>query len=371
MSHIFLSDVVNSALIANPTDSRALDNVRMAMEYLSPHEVKLRGDGGWKGDPDFLLYLVDKSPKRLPQLIGPRTIHHSLVDTLLQVDHKPTATIADRVAGHKALSRKGIDYVLDNGTHKALERLVAYHFDALTADDLRRASFKSADRSGKLICPTGPRRRDWDGPRFPDEKWRDFLEAQLEALDLLPQDALEGPDWSVAYSLLGAACAGLDVPAELAVKASEHCFGGEPLVPDLTLLQMVRYHAWEVDVMRSLVLLDPDLPERLRAAPTAVQKHFVSIYPLWEVLAMCSDPDAVVRSGSFYLHGSAGELTPELATKLPVSTLQHGGYNLSSSVLEAICARLGDDGARWSAFTGLADNWSGTLGELLDTVDSV
>lgn len=372
MTTPLLTSLVNNTLRAYPQDGDALDDVRTASRIMRPADVKPSGVGGWNGDPDFLVELVRRSPKRLPQLIGPRTISADLVDTLLAVEHRPTAAIAERVAAHRTVTRTGIEYILRNGTKKSIRRLLEDHFPQLTAQDLQDASRRVAETSGELLDVLPELQGDWIVLHYnPAPTWRSLLEAQVRELSGFDSDLREEllPQRDTYLMLLAAHHAGLELPTDLLERLPK-----EYHEIDLTTHRRARYGSkGRLAAALSLVRVNPKFGDMLRQLSVKQQATVVQAYPRWEVLAQCSDSAAVAKESGLRLEGAdAGELTPEVAECLPLSTFTHDDSGVASRVaLGAIRERLGDDAEAWADFVGVADSWEGTLGELLDTVTSI
>lgn len=366
MARTVLSNLVNSTLRARPNDPESLAAVDRAMQYMRPSEVQPQGLGGWNGDKDFLLTLLARDPKRMNTLIGPRTIHPDLVDTLLDVDHRPTAQIADRVATHRTLSRKGIDYVLANGTHKALARLLRGHFEHLTVADLRAAHDRSLEKNNRLIPAPVPFVGTYPTAHYsPHKHWRDLLQMQIDSL-VARNGEVENDRIETEYVAVAAIFAGIQVPTN----------AGIPL-PDEKDMWGGRYapgrREWNLQAARSSVLLNPDLKTMLTHLPLESQVELLREMPRWEIVENSSDPARLLTEyrGSIWNDGTRGP-SDELLGLLSLSRLK---WNMSvdenAQALRIVSDRIGEDTDKWASFSGLVDTWTGSLNELLDTVDAL
>lgn len=363
MTHSMLRALVNNSLRTNPDDRSSLDDAKHASQFLQPTDVRLSGPGGWKGDPAFLVDLAKKNPKRLPQLIGSRSIHHSMVDTLLGVDHRPTAQIADRVAAHQELTRTGIDYVLAHGTYRALARLIDSHFPSLDSADLKVASARAAKTSGRLLPIDLPLVGEWPGyHHFPTPLHRDFLAFQLEALSALPTSAV---DIDAAKLLVNSAAqAGLALTAAhkkhwtLPVDLSSH--GGR--------------RAWAIrepdQIAKSMIVLHPNFGKMLRALPIEDQADVVKNYPQWCVVEQTSDAKEMLQQYPGMWTKPGEVLSEYLLRSMPLDMIKNTEEH-AAPALRLVRKHMGDDANSWADFAGLADTWNGTLGDLLDTLGAI
>lgn len=362
MAHTVLSTLVNNTLRVSPNDPESLVAVERAMQYLQPSEVQPQGLGGWNGDKDFLLTLLARDPKRLGTLIGPRTIHPDLVDTLLDVDHRPSAQIADRVASHKTVSRKAIDYVLANGTHKALSRLLRGHFEHLTVADLRAAHDRALEKNNRLIPVPAEFTGEYPTTHYsPQTLWRDLLEMQIDAL-IARKGQTTNDRTELEYIAVAAVFAGIKVPTD----------AGIPL-PDEEDMWAGRYAArrgeWNLEAARSTMLLNPDLKALLAHLPLESQVELLRELPRWTVVENSPDPARLLEKyrGAIWNDGTCGP-SDELLGLLPLSRFKWS-VEEGAQALRIMSDRLGEDTDKWASLSGLVDSWTGSLNELLDTVD--
>lgn len=364
MTNTRLRTLVNNSLRTNPNDKDSLADAMHAAQFLQPADVRLSGKGGWKGDPDFLVALAMKNPKRLPQLIGVRSIHPSMVDSLLGVDHKPTAQIAERVAAHQEVTRTGIDYIVANGTYPALNRLIECHFDNLTFEDLKVASERSAKVSGRLLSLDMSLVGEWPSYHyFPTPLRRDFLSFQLDALTALDPTKVDTED---AKPLVNSA-----TQAGLALTAAQEQHLTLPV--DISVLRHTR--AWAVrdpdELAKSMLLLNPEFGDMLRSLPVESQASVVHNYPRWSVLAQCSDVQGVLQHypKMWTTPGESGP-TDSVVLCMPMDMIT-ADEQLAATALHLVRERVGDDPNSWADFAGLAETWDGSLGELLDTLVAI
>lgn len=367
MARTVLSNLVNSTLRARPNDPESLAAVERAMQYLRPAEVQPSGEGGWNGDKDFLLTLLARDPKRMSTLIGPRTIHPDLVDTLLDVEHRPNAQIADRVATHKTLSRKGIEYVLANGTHKALARLLRGHLEHLTVDDLRAAHGRALEKNDRLLPVPVQFVGTYPTSHFsPHKHWRDLLQMQIDTL-AARKGQVKNDRVEVEYIAVAAIFAGIQVPGN----------AGIPLPDGNEMWQgrhaFSRRGEWHLEAARSTVLLNPNLKALLTQLPFESQLELLREMPRWEIVENSTDPARLLAEhrGSIWNDGTCGP-SGELLGLLSLDRLK---WNMSvhenAQALRIVSDRLGENTDKWASFSGLVDSWTGSLNELLDTVDAL
>lgn len=349
---------------------RDLPGVGSALEHLSDDvELRYLSSAQTEALTDAQLgQMLRSRPAMLTDLLTPANVSGEFMERVIRAPHKPTTQSANKVGMHQAeLSPFAVDYIRDNGGKVAYTYLWERHHWHLTTADLLGVQSTLFHKFRTLADPS----HLWARSSNVHNGWRTVLQQTVDLLSQADEVHKKGRGFSRFQEyVIGAALeTGLPVPDEL-VGASGRGLFVQGLVDWATgeneLSAQGRTGGTPLCRNREFQNIFAELPDQEQA-------KLYGIAPSWELLNLSRNPGAL-WSSQHQPEPRYGTQVPtyHVLRSLPVSEIQpHRSPILTRIVFRYLENTLGSDHDAWVTFESLYDSWTGTFGELMDTVTSM
>lgn len=335
-------------------------------------------------DDATLEALITAYPSLVPRLVSTADSTPETMDRVIRMPHKPKAAIVNRVPMHATtkLSDYAVNYVLRNGGKKALETLLERHLHRLPVSvqlEVQRELFyryktlfyQSPHTTATLYSAPTTRR---------PANHRAFLLQSVSLLSEVTSKHVERPGFTptVMEILNDASWAGFDtseskVGSEGWTQPDAHelldlILGRHGEDPYSVLMKATFHRGVSASMVFNKKLLDliPDCtPEE--------QSLIYAACPSWAVLERVENPNAAIEGApSFPAETEFHVPSYNLIRKFHIKQVTVSVHRAAVSVfMRLLVTELGDDEAKWATFQGLYDDWDQSVGELLETIESL
>lgn len=343
--------------------------VDTALEHLSDGvDLRFVSVAGMSSLPDARLELLLRSrPSMLTDLVTPANVASEFMERVIRLPHKPTTQAANKVSmHHDVLSQFALDYVRAHGGKVAHSNLWERHYQELPTASLLDVQSVLFHKFSTFAEPS----RMWAGGSSTHKGWRQVLK---QSVDLLSQagDAHKKSKGfsSVRERVVQAALeTGLPVPDAL-VGPGGRALTVQSLVEAARAGAPVSTLGWNGG---TALCRNPEFLESFAELPHGEQEVLYSLAPSWELLNVAKDPGRLW--GPSQNDPKNGTQVPTYRVLRSLSVQEIRPYH--SSILIRILFRyldnaLGDNHDAWVTFESLYESWTGTFGELMDTVTSM
>lgn len=320
------------------------------------------------GQSEVLQEVVARAPGQVPNLLGVTDCPPERMERVIRMPHKPSATTANKVVMQPVLSDFAVAYVLEHGGQWALNELGDRHARRITSAERGYAIDKMA-RKYKVLSGVGFPFRHEGRPslgRCIAAGSRAALDQAYASLQLLLDN---DPDWEprgrrkrdADGCLIALQAAGYELPERLqdvtAPATPEKVLEG----PSRTNYQDGVYCA-----------LNPAFLQEFDKCETAQQVEIAKSLQTWRLWERIDRPEQITFEYPIKPPGCLCEShwpSERLVRAMPFKhaiAWRNGAPRVIFRLLERDRTPEG-----WVDFESLADTWEGTVGDLLDTLQSM
>lgn len=352
--------------------------VDLASKHLSA-DLRLYDIAGQAGLPtsERLSLLLERRPKLLIDLLSTANSDVHSMERVLRVPHKPSTQAANKVSLHQEpLSDFAIQYILDHGGKTAHTNLLERQAGRLPIACLIHLQDTLFHQYKALVfvAPEGTHMRGATLIRG----WRKMIRNSVQLLSQVT-DAHRRPKGfeNMRQDILMCAVAiGEPIPAG--------CLQDGESVPTVEdMLESLDTDEALLDVRgrrntsaNSLIGHHREALKLYAELPHLKQVMIYGAAPCWQLLDRAQDPARMWADNNGWprLRDSTGGYAPSYrsARAIPVNSLMYiSGSAVVPTIYRLLENTLGDDHYAWVTFESLYEGWTGTLGELVDTVKSM
>lgn len=353
--------------------------VDLASKHLSS-ELRLYDIAGQSAQitGDRLRMLLERRPKLIVELLSTVNSDVHTMERVLRVPHKPSTQAAHKVSLHpEPLSDFALQYIVDHGGKAAYTNLVERQGGRLPTSTLLHLQdiLFHKHKSLVFVAPAGARMHAAKLARG----WRKITSNSVQLLSQVT-DAHRRPkgfEQTRREILMCAVALGVPIPASClredeSVPSATDLLGG--LIDDEALIDVRGHHDRSANF---LIGHHREVMKLYASLPHAKQVQVFWAAACWQLVDRAQDPAQLwidcERPGSYMRNATSGYVPSYRAVRaLPVSRIV---YLTSTAAIPTIYRllenTLGDDHYAWVTFESLYEEWTGTFGELVDTVMSM
>lgn len=329
-------------------------------------------DAGTKAAKEYsdeaILGLIEGGSQTMGSFLSPSRADLEDVLHLIRLPHTPTVAAANSVAKHPGLPQAGIDYVLQHGGKVALRLLIERSSHALSLPTALEAQRLLFERFNCLYVPDGIRLGVPSGTIW---HTRAFLSQSVQLLGRATSTHRKDRQFDVMAEAISARAWFAGIPHTDPSGRPVEAPTPEEIVSNLQNVGR------SFSGTEGAAVLNGAFLRHFAQLPREDQEPVYAAISSWTLLNRVEDPwslvDAVGAPSGSSRDPLGGVPSPRTLKLLDVGRLWWWSHlaALASSMLDLFRREFGQDERQWSMLQSLFDDWSGTIGELVETVNSV